>query len=467
MSLCKGYELTADIDLSGYENWLPIGGCTKANECPGAFKSIFDGNKRTISNLVINANSGTHGVGLFGAISPASTLQNINIQDATVTGGSSDIGVLAGFLREATIINSSLSQGEVNTGGSYVGGLVGDARSATIISSSAIDVTVRGEGFYIGGLVGDARIGGNITNSYVINVTVRGGETIGGLVGDMRNGDIIKSYTTNTNVDGFGSAGSLTGNIAGGNVIHSYANNFYVKGNNNVGGLIGDGSASTITSSYATDGAVIGGTGSHTGGLVGYARSGKVFTSYAKDINITGKSSGYVGGLIGGSGDIVASYTINTALVGANSRGGLVGFGVDYTGTIYKIDYSYAAPAPLQPAPTVGGLVGNTFGSKYLVTDSYWDNQTSGITNRTDVLDMHEGEGRNTTDLQAPTDFPDSIYANWANLWCDPDTGEFTSDSSSELAIRLREGGDEDALIPYRVWDLGFDDEYPVLTCGP
>ena len=465
ISECKGYELTADIDL-GYNEWLPIGDCDSNNECPGAFNSIFDGNKQTISNLVINADPGANGVGLFGAISRTSTLQNINIQDATVTGGRFDVGALAGFLRYATIINSSLSQGEVDSEGSSVGGLVGDAGSATIISSSVINVTVRGDRDFIGGLAGDTR-GGSISKSYATNVIVIGGTNIGGLVGYMANGDITKSYTTNTNVDGFGSAGSLTGNIAGGNVIHSYANNFYVKGNNNVGGLIGDGSASTITSSYATDGAVIGGTGSHTGGLVGYARSGKVFTSYAKDINITGKSSGYVGGLIGGSGDIVASYTINTALVGANSRGGLVGFGVDYTGTIYKIDYSYAAPAPLQPAPTVGGLVGNTFGSKYLVTDSYWDNQTSGIANRSSVPDMHEGEGRNTADLQTPVDFT-GIYANWANLWCDPDTGEFTSDSSDELAIRLN-GGDMNMLNASRAWDLGTESgsKYPVLTCGP
>ncbi len=464
ISECNGYELTADIDL-GYNEWQPIGDCTANNVCHDAFNSIFDGNKRTISNLVINADSNANGVGLFGAISPTSTLQNINIQDATVTGGLFDVGVLAGFLRHATIINSSLSQGEVDSGGSSVGGLVGDAGSATIISSSVIDVTVSGDVNFIGGLAGDTREG-SITNSFATNVTVRGGSNIGGLVGYMANGDITKSYTTNTHVSGSGSAGSLTGNIAIGNVIHSYANNFYVTSNNEVGGLIGTGRGSTITSSYATEGTVIG-IGGHTGGLVGYALGGEIFTSYAKDISITSKSTSPIsgiGGLIGTSGNIIASYTINTTLVGANNRGGLVGFAID--SSIYKIDYSYAAPAPLQPASNVGGLVGNTLDKRYLVTDSYWDNQTSGIANRSDVLDMHEGEGRNTADLQTPVDFT-GIYANWANLWCDPDTGEFTSDSGDELALRLRDGEDVDALDSYRVWDLGFDDEYPILTCGP
>ena len=466
ISECKGYELSADIDLSGYANWEPIGYCDSHNKCDNAFNSIFDGNKRTISNLVINADPGANGVGLFGAINRTSTLQNINIQDATVTGGLFDVGVLAGFLREATIINSSLSQGEVNSGGNSVGGLVGDAGSATIISSSVIDVTVRGDGNFIGGLAGDTR-GGSITNSFATNVTVRGGSNIGGLVGYMENGDITKSYTTNTHVSGSGSAGSLTGNIAIGNVIHSYANNFYVTSNNEVGGLIGTGRGSTITSSYATEGTIIG-KGGHTGGLVGYALGGEVFTSYAKDISITRIGSSFVsgvGGLIGTNGDIIASYTINTSLAGANGRGGLVGFVLGTTPT-YKIDYSYAAPAPLQPASNVGGLVGNTLYGKYMVTDSYWDNQTSGITNRSSVPDTQEGIGKTTADLQGPMDFT-GIYANWANLWCDPDTGKFTSDSSSALAIRLREGGDEDALIPYRVWDLGLEDEYPILTCGP
>ena len=50
---CEGYELMADVDLSGTD-WAPI----------GIFEKVFDGNGHTIDNLTIDTD-GLLNVGLF------------------------------------------------------------------------------------------------------------------------------------------------------------------------------------------------------------------------------------------------------------------------------------------------------------------------------------------------------------------------------------------------------------------
>jgi predicted small secreted protein len=70
------YVLEEDIDLSGYENWDPIGTFQPASEDPEdaetpdpakVFSGTFDGNGHTISNITINRPSDM-AVGLFGCV---------------------------------------------------------------------------------------------------------------------------------------------------------------------------------------------------------------------------------------------------------------------------------------------------------------------------------------------------------------------------------------------------------------
>ena len=97
---CNGYELMVDIDLSGYDNWQPIGSCIDSNSCPNAFNSTFEGNNRTISNLNINVQGSTspYGVGLFGAISDKSVIQNMHVRNAKVISPTGNyVGALVGL----------------------------------------------------------------------------------------------------------------------------------------------------------------------------------------------------------------------------------------------------------------------------------------------------------------------------------------------------------------------------------
>ena len=75
---CKDltFKLANDIDLSGVENFTPIGSDSKHY-----FFGTFDGNGKTISNLKI---VGENNVGLFGCNS--GNIKNVNLTDANITG---------------------------------------------------------------------------------------------------------------------------------------------------------------------------------------------------------------------------------------------------------------------------------------------------------------------------------------------------------------------------------------------
>lgn len=67
----KFFKVTANLDISGYTNWTPIG--NNAN----TFKGTFDGYSYTINGLTIN-NPSENYQGLFGAISSSAIVKMLS-----------------------------------------------------------------------------------------------------------------------------------------------------------------------------------------------------------------------------------------------------------------------------------------------------------------------------------------------------------------------------------------------------
>ena len=189
---CRGYELKAHIDLSGGEDWEPIG---NANE----FNAIFEGNHYTISNLTINRSVNGKNIGLFGSTAEAAKIRNVSLLNANITNTT------------GTIINN-------------VGGLVGSNRGK-VIGSYVIAKLIEGDSI-VGGLVGSNR--NTITNSYAIVKDIRiecvgtgcQKNSVGGLVGKTSGGGISNSYAKVDNmevqgVDICNSDGTLIGKLVG------------------------------------------------------------------------------------------------------------------------------------------------------------------------------------------------------------------------------------------------------------
>ncbi len=157
-NLSGDYIQMADIDLSGYANWVPIG---KEEFSVSSFSGVYNGNGFVISNLAIDNDVEWGYVGLFASIDSC-TLNNIRITDADINSSTDVSGALAGRAINSSILNCS-SAGTV-AGREVVGGLVGlmiegegegeGEPNPSIIRGSFSSCTVTGE-MVVGGLVGN------------------------------------------------------------------------------------------------------------------------------------------------------------------------------------------------------------------------------------------------------------------------------------------------------------------------
>ncbi len=264
---------------------------------------------------------------------------------------------------------------------------------------------------------------GDIQNLHLRNADVRGNATnvgVGGLVGYGENADIRNASVSGGSVAGNAfenRAGGLAGNGLNADIRYAFVSGVDVSGDF-AGGLVGHGENADIRYASVSGGNVSGLV--HVGGLVGFGRNADIRYAYV------------LGGIVSGSGG--ETY---------GAAGGLVGYGEKA-----QINYSYAAPGLVSGEGTVGGLIGNTNPETNVIA-TYWDNQTT----MQSMSDGNLGEGHNTTALQSPTEFAGSIYADWGNAWCNPNTGaESTTEEPAPFV---------------RVWNLGNSTQYPALNCLP
>ncbi len=188
------FKLEKDIDLAAdavslmsadvTPNWEPIG--TKENP----FKGTFDGNGKTISNLIV---VGEANQGYFGYADNA-TIKNINIENATVT-GTDCVGAVAGQVYSTSTIENCHVSGNIQiTGQTNVGGIVGKyytkVTNSSVIGDGIETSFVKGEyvaadleGDNVGGIMGHCGENNNLSGNTVKNITVSGTRKVGGIVG--------------------------------------------------------------------------------------------------------------------------------------------------------------------------------------------------------------------------------------------------------------------------------------------
>jgi len=210
--LDKNFILTTNLSSAtvGYagvgDNWEPISPWCRS--C-SFFAGAFNGNGKTISDLVINK-PGVSNVGLFGMNEGG--ISNLGLINANVTGGNF-VGGLAGASWYGGNINNSYSTGKVN-GGKNVGGLVGYFSSTMNNSYSTAQVTAISIAGYsastgAGGLVGGNN--GTINNSYSTGKVV-GILDVGGLVGECGLGKVLNSFW-DTQTSGKATSGCGVGTV--------------------------------------------------------------------------------------------------------------------------------------------------------------------------------------------------------------------------------------------------------------
>ncbi len=260
---CTGYELTTDLDFNtdtgsdsggaavidaddDYYNlgsgWEPLG-----DSGPNPFRTTFDGNNYTISNLFINrtGNSDNY-IGLFGQLGGGS-VRRVHLVGANVT-GNNDVGALVGHITLGTVSHSS-SSGTVS-GVGKVGGLVGTINSTRgTVQYSRSSAVVTATGISVGGLVGSSS--GRVRASYATGAVTGLGD-VGGLSGYSSTSFYAVYATGAVTATGVSnaSAGGLVGGSEGG-IYASYSTGAVTSASGHAGGLLKpSGSGASVGHSY-------------------------------------------------------------------------------------------------------------------------------------------------------------------------------------------------------------------------
>jgi hypothetical protein len=198
---------------------------------------------------------------------------------------------------------------------------------------------------------------------------------------------------TSVNINGGAShsIGALVGYVLYGMIKNSYATGqISGSGSSLIGGLVGGSNTSTISNSYAAVAVLGSGVSIKAGGLVGYLEGdcldgceGIIDRSYATG-PVTGGDSASAGGLVGYNygGSVTNSYATGTVSSGNSAFvGGLIGSNTDNSNpsTNPKLTETYSTGAVSGGSgATVGGLIGQDAADSK-ITNSYWDLDTSGI----------------------------------------------------------------------------------------
>ena len=197
------YALGRDIDASATASWnsgegfAPIGTYSYYST---DFTGTFDGQGRTISNLVINRPA-SQNVGLFGSNEFSATVRNLGLLNVSITGQMAVGGVVGQNMGTITGVYTS---GSVIATDSGAGGIVGlnYGLLSNVHSSSAVSAPV----IYAGGIAGMSV--GDISRAYATG-PVSGGQYVGGLVGYLGT-SVTQSYATGA-VSGTSDVGGLVG----------------------------------------------------------------------------------------------------------------------------------------------------------------------------------------------------------------------------------------------------------------
>ncbi len=191
--LSAHYVLIDDIDLAGYENWIPIGAFQSLSDAPEdaevphpdyAFTGSFDGAGYTISNLTV-ACEAPMGAGLFGCAcgteNGAAFIGNFTLKDVNVSGFYLVGGAVGLQFMNCAVSDIQLVGNNVLSGMQGIGGIVGTGFDLISDCSATADITVMGDDGACAGLIAGGTTMSSIKNCEVIggSITAEGNATWG------------------------------------------------------------------------------------------------------------------------------------------------------------------------------------------------------------------------------------------------------------------------------------------------
>ena len=248
-------------------SWTPIG------NSDNKYQGTFDGNRKTISNLYINA---TSNYAAFFGYADAGCIKNITFDNAKVNSTGNYTGILAGYEEFCIIENIKTLVNCSVKGKEAVGGIAGRA-SGGDISNCENHAIVNGR-FSVGGVVGShEQVNISITSCANYGVVTGTEYSVGGIAGYFSSGTIQNSANY----------GDVTGTYSVGNLI---GNADYCELNN----VLGTGNVTATSIDYA--GILVGRINNSSGtasGILAYNSSAKLTINGAEQTSEAVKAVGY------------------------------------------------------------------------------------------------------------------------------------------------------------------------------
>lgn len=328
----------------------------------------------------------------------------------------------------SVFVDSCFVTGSISANGDYVGGLAGYAEGNSVWHSSA-DVILEGTSNNVGGLIGETysvvvancfaegfvygkrmRVGGligyaegeSIQNCSTDVVLEGSSYHVGGLVGNI-DSVWVQSCQASGQTKGGISVGGLVGTSASHSKILNSKSSGYVQGNQRVGGLVGLNDAYAYISYSYSEAQVIGGDQVSFGGLVGENKDhATIWSSYSTgNVKAIGE---YIGGSVGLNTSYATMWGVYSTgqVEGPKKVGGLVG----QNETFSLISNCFSTGAITNLDNDAGGMVGNDLA---LVEASYWDVETSGMT------ESSAGVGLTTNQMKKQSSYQEWGFVSVSN----------------------------------------------------
>ena len=393
----KTIELTKDISLA--EEWAPIGnGSRSGSTYTGkAFKGIFDGKDKSISNVTITETTAnaSDAIGLFGVVD-GGTVKNVTLN-----------------------VNINVANNEL--AGGAIGLLVNDGTAEKIHVTGNVKAA---DG--VGGIVGRMLISGTIKeclNEAVVNAA-KDGSGSGGIVG--------KAYYTATgktmNIQDCENRGSITaaycaGGIAGLSAanVSGCTNSGSVTAGNHAGGIVGEQTNYGAVSGNTNSADVIG-KNTAAGGIIGWVR-------YQDNSNYTNNDL------------ITVTGNTNSGSIGKEDGAGNLGYG-GIVGTLYN-QGTVSGNTNNAPTITGGTFAAGIVGGPQIANDNKKINETTvTITNNVTTTTLDKISGTNTDLIAWKNDESFVIENNSGTGW----TAKIGEVQYATLAAALAAAKDGDTV---------------------
>lgn len=291
-------QIANDIDFANQE-FIPMAG-----DGITSFEGLFDGNRKTLSNIDFTNSSQSY-IGLFGMIGSKGIVSDLTIGSGSISSTKAYVGGFAGMI--AGILKNCINKARISTTSNYAGGMTALVKATGELINCINYGEINAATGYAAGIAAESEAGVKF-NACGNEGAITGTATLGGIVAKAKAGFFDECYNKGTITATKAVAGGIIGSASGKEEIRvcDSFNMADISATNNAAGIIGtaSGAPCTIDNCYNTGNITTSATGSSAGtaGIIGVIAPASTISNCYNTGNVTAEKCAYTGGITGYAG---------------------------------------------------------------------------------------------------------------------------------------------------------------------